>query len=102
MLRFNIRPDRQPLPLSVIVSLAELWLLLTDLDRRERDNERDCGLGLYKAENKDEVSEVEAAFASSRVLTNLSSSAKSASLFQVRFAELLVGAFAGSTSHKER
>lgn len=57
--------------------------------RNERDNELDNGRSLCKVEVCDELGEDDedsVAFLSSRVVTNLSSSAKSASLFEVRFA----------------
>lgn len=65
-----------------MVGKAELLFLLNDPKRSERDNERDSGL---EAPGEDDGAS--AAFLSSSVVTNLSSSAKSASLFEVRLDE---------------
>jgi len=81
--------ERRPLPLdSAIVGSAELLFLLNDPKRSERDNERDSGLRRCKVELCEELGEEDddSALRSSSVVTNLSSSARSASLFEVRFA----------------
>lgn len=71
-----------------MVGKAELLFLLNDPKRNERDNELDSGRSLCKVDDCDEPGEEDDAsvvFLSSRVVTNLSSSAKSALLFEVRF-----------------
>lgn len=83
--------DRRPLPPdSAMVGSAELLLLLNDPKRSERDNERDSGRSRCKVEDWEFPGEDDdgdsVAFLSSSVVTNLSSSAKSASLFDERFA----------------
>lgn len=81
--------ERRPLPLdSAIVGSAELLFLLNDPKRSERDNERDSGLRRCKVELCEELGDEDddSALRSSSVVTNLSSSARSASLFEVRFA----------------
>lgn len=85
--------DRRPLPLdSAIVGRAELLLFrLNDPKRSERDNERESGLSRCNVEACEELGEDaddSVAFLSNSVVTNLSSSAKSAGVFEERFTVL--------------
>lgn len=95
--------DRRPLPPdSAIVGKAELLFRLNDPNRSERDNERESGRSRCIVEDCDELGEdvdVSVAFLSSSDVTNLSSSAKSASLLDLRLAGLFPEAVAvGRTS----
>jgi len=87
--------DRRPLPPdSTIVGSAELLLfLLNDPKRKERDNERERGLNFCRvdapAPDDDDDGE-SVGLRSNSDVTNLSSSAKSASFLEVRFEALLL------------
>lgn len=102
---FNAWSDRRPLPpVSAIVGKVELLFRLND-PRSERDKERDSGRSRFKVDAWEELGEDDddsAAFLSSSVVTNLSSNAKSASLFEARLVplegEFVVDVAMGSTS----
>lgn len=87
-LGFIVLVDRRPLPPSAIVGKAELLFLLNDPNRKDRDSDRESGLSFCNVDVWDELGEEvdSAVFLSNNVVTNLSNKAKSASLFEVRFA----------------
>lgn len=81
---------RRPLPpdSKIVGKVSELLLFrLNEPSRSERDNERDSGRSRCIVEDCEELGEddVSIAFLSSSDVTNLSSSAKSASLLDVLF-----------------
>lgn len=101
---------RRPLPpVSAIVGSVVLLLLLrlNEPKRSERDRERDSGLKRCIVDACEELGDDDddsVAFLSSSVVTNLSSSAKSASLFEVRLledADVAIGSTSESCNNKE-
>lgn len=92
---FTLLSDRRPLPPdSAIVGNAELLFRLKDPKRNERDNERDNGRKRCRVEDVwDALGDAESVtFRSNSDVTNLSSSAKSASLFEALLLPALVPA----------
>lgn len=91
--------DRPPLPPdSAIVGNAALLFRLNDPNRSERDNERESGRSRCIVDCDELGEDVSVAFLSSSDVTNLSSSAKSASLLDLRLATPFPEAVVGRTS----